>query len=200
MFDFGGVIVDLDKERCINAFEKMGVSVHDALGQYVQSGVFSALESGEITAEEFCDALREMAGRQDIKDSRIIDAWDEFLVGIPPERLDCIASIKDKYHVFLLSNTNRIHWTLATNDFFLYHGRTVDFYFEKIFLSYKLGLLKPDKRIFEKAVKDAKIKPVETLYIDDSKENCDAAESVGMRVFYSQEPGDWMSLFNSEDK
>lgn len=197
VFDFGGVLVDLDRERCISAFENLGVSVRDALGQYVQSGVFSDLELGEIDAEEFCDALRQIAGRPDIPDRKIIDAWNEFLVGIPRERLECLAGLKKNYRLFLLSNTNRIHWTLATNDLFLYRGRTVDYYFDQVFLSYKMGLAKPDRRIFGQALKEAKIKPEETLYIDDSAENCEAAAKEGMRTFNSTKAGDWMEIFSA---
>ena len=197
IFDFGGVIVDLDRERCIEAFERLGVNVRDALGQYVQSGVFSGIETGEIGTEEFCDALRGISGRTDVHDRKIIDAWNEFLVGIPSERLECLASIRDKFHLFMLSNTNRIHWTLSTNDFFLYRGRTVDFYFEKIFLSYKLGMAKPDSRIFKLAIKESGVKPEETLYIDDSKDNCEAAAKEGLKTFLSKGGGDWMELFNN---
>lgn len=196
VFDFGGVLVDLDRERCISAFENLGVNVREALGQYVQSGVFSDLELGEIDAEEFCDALRQIASRPDIPDRKIIDAWNEFLVGIPRERLECLAGLKKNYKLFLLSNTNRIHWTLATNDLFLYRGRTVDYYFDQVFLSYKMGLAKPDSRIFEQAVKEAKIRPEETLYIDDSAENCAAAAKEGMRTFNSTKAGDWMEIFS----
>ena len=52
IFDIGGVIVDLDRERCIEGFERLGVNGRDALGQYVQSGVFSGIETGETTNEE----------------------------------------------------------------------------------------------------------------------------------------------------
>ena len=200
IFDFGGVIVDLDRERCIEAFERLGVNVRDALGQYVQSGVFSGIETGEIDTEEFCDALREISGRPDIRDRKIIDAWNEFLVGIPSERLECLAKLKDSYRLFMLSNTNRIHWTLATNDLFLYRGRTVDFYFERIFLSYKLGLAKPDSKIFRITVKESGINPQETLYIDDSGDNCNAAAKEGLRTFRSQAPGDWMEMFGIPGK
>lgn len=197
VFDFGGVLVDLDRERCITAFENLGVNVHDALGQYVQSGVFSDLELGEIDSEEFCDALRQISGRPDIPDRKIIDAWNEFLVGIPRERLECLAELKKKYKLFLLSNTNRIHWALATNDLFLYRGRTVDYYFDQVFLSYKMGLAKPDSRIFKQAIKEAKIKPTETLYIDDSEQNCEAAAKEGLHTFHSVKGSDWMEIFNA---
>lgn len=198
VFDFGGVLVDLDRERCIAAFERLGVNVREALGQYVQSGVFSSFEKGELDSEEFCDALRGIAGRNDISDRKIINAWNEFLVGIPRERLECLARIKDRYKLLLLSNTNHCHWALATNDLFLYRGRTVDYYFSKIYLSYKMGLAKPDPAIFRAMVKDSRIKPQETLYIDDSPDNCAAAEAEGMRAFVSKGEGDWMQLFTEE--
>ena len=69
IFDFGGVIVDLDRERCIEGFERLGVNVRDALGQYVQSGVFSGIETGETTTEEFCDALRGISGLPDVPEN-----------------------------------------------------------------------------------------------------------------------------------
>lgn len=200
VFDFGGILVDLDRERCISAFENLGVNVRDALGQYTQSGVFSSYEKGDISTEEFCDALRQIAGRPEIADRKITDAWDEFLVGIPSERLDCLAALRDRYKLYLLSNTNRCHWTLATNDLFLYHGLTVDYYFEKIYLSYKMGMLKPESAIFEAAIKDAGIKPAETLFIDDSEANCQTAAKLGLRTFHSTAPGDWMKLFQQEDQ
>ena len=198
VFDFGGVLVDLDCERCIESFERLGVNVRDALGQYVQSGVFSGIETGEIDTEEFCDALRQISGRPDIRDRKITDAWNEFLVGIPSERLECLASLKDKYKLFLLSNTNRIHWALATNDLFLYRGRTVDYYFEKVFLSYKIGITKPDSKIFKIAIKESGVNPAETLYIDDSEDNCKAAAKEGFKTFLSKGEGDWMEIFNTQ--
>ena len=138
--------------------------------------------------------------RPEIADRKITDAWDEFLVGIPTERLDCLAALRDRYKLYLLSNTNRCHWTLATNDLFLYHGLTVDYYFEKIYLSYKMGMLKPESAIFEAAIKDAGIKPAETLFIDDSEANCQTAAKLGLRTFHSTAPGDWMKLFQQEDQ
>ncbi len=197
VFDFGGVIVDLDRERCIEAFERLGINVRDALGQYAQSGVFSGIETGELDIEEFCDALRRIAGRPDIPDRKITNAWNEFLVGIPSPRLECLSRLTDKFHLYLLSNTNRVHWALATNDLFLYHGRTVDWYFEKIFLSYKLGITKPDKRMYQTVVKETGIKPGETLYIDDCEENCNAAAKEGFKTFHSVKESDWMELFKN---
>ena len=53
LFDFGGVIVDLDKERCIAAFEKLGFDVRPYLGTYAQAGLFSELERGQVSVPVF---------------------------------------------------------------------------------------------------------------------------------------------------
>ena len=119
IFDFGGVIVDLDKERCLQSFEKLGIDARGFLGQYVQGGIFSRIETGTATVSEFFDALREMSGRKDLDDGRLAAAWNSFLVGIPRERLDCIGRLKEKYRLFLLSNTNEIHWHYSVEDFFI---------------------------------------------------------------------------------
>lgn len=95
IFDFGGVIVDLDKERCLQSFEKLGIDACGCLGQYVQGGIFSRIETGTATVSEFFDALRDMSGRKDLDDGRLAAAWNSFLVGIPRERLDCIGRLKE---------------------------------------------------------------------------------------------------------
>lgn len=95
IFDFGGVIVDLDKERCLQSFEKLGIDARGCLGQYVQGGIFSRIETGTASVSEFFDALRDMSGRKDLDDGRLAAAWNSFLVGIPRERLDCIGRLKE---------------------------------------------------------------------------------------------------------
>ena len=53
-------------------------------------------------------------------------------------------------------------------------------YFERAFLSYELGLRKPDPRIYERVVLELDVAPQEALFIDDREENCAAARDVGL--------------------
>lgn len=195
MFDFGGVIIDLDKERCLLSFGRLGVDVDGCLGQYVQGGIFSRMERGEAGADEFFRTLRGKSGRAALSDGQIAAAWNDFLAGIPAERLECLARLKRKYRLFLLSNTNELHWRYAEANCFTRCGHTAGYYFEKAFLSYEMGLAKPDKRIFLRAIEDADVNPGETLFIDDSRDNCAAAHDAGLRVYHSQKPGDWLRVF-----
>lgn len=86
LFDFGGVLVDLDKECCRRAFAALGFDIMPYLGTYAQAGFFSALERGELSVHEFCTALRQAAGNPALGDDDIVGAWREYLRGVPRER------------------------------------------------------------------------------------------------------------------
>ena len=127
LFDFGGVLVDLDRERVVNAFAELGLDMHNYLGAYRQSGPFSLLEQGKISVHEFCNEIRNLTGHTELTDESIVKAWKAFLPGVPAERLENAAEkSKQHYSVNLLSNTNVIHWQQACDDFFHYHDREVN--------------------------------------------------------------------------
>ena len=199
LFDFGGVLVDLDRERCIQAFSTMGVDLRPFLGDYAQNGIFSQLERGMLTLPQFCDELRNITGISSITDCQIIEAWQLFLHDIPNERLDCLLRLREKYPLYLLSNTNEIHWDMARNDLFLYKGNTVSDFFRKTFLSFELHMEKPDTRIFQTVLEQAGLKAEETLFIDDAEVNCIAAQKVGMQTYCPRTPGAWMAFLETEE-
>ena len=84
----------------------------------------------------------------------------------------------------LLSNTNPIHWGKAAACYFTACGRTVDYYFEKTFLSYEMHLLKPDEAIYRRVLDDTGFNACETLFIDDSAANCAGAERLGVNTLH----------------
>ena len=198
LFDFGGVLVDLDRERSLRAFETLGFDARPFLGDFGQQGIFSRLESGRATVAELCDTVRQMAGQPDMKDTDIVQAFEQFLVGIPSERLDCLLRLKQRYHIFLLSNTNPIHWRMAREELFRYKGLGVIDFFEKAFLSFQIGIEKPAPGIF-RAVADAGLDPAATLFLDDSETNCEAARREGFHAHVAPQGGGWMAYFNENN-
>ena len=94
----------------------------------------------------------------------------------------------------LLSNTIDIHWDYCVEKLFPYQGHNVEDYFEKVFLSQRLHLSKPDARIYEEVIRQAAIVPEESLFIDDLRENCVAAENLGIHTFQNVEFDDWLDL------
>lgn len=190
VFDFGGVLVDLDKGAAVRAFRRLGIDVSAYIGQSGQSGVFGALERGEMSEDEFCASVSRMAGRV-LTRGEVCAAWNSMLTGIPSERLDVVRSLRGRYGVYLLSNTNAIHWEYSVSVL----CRDLPSCFDGVFLSYEMHMVKPDEAVFCAVLREAGLRAGDTLLIDDSLENCSAAEECGMRVFHSLGGGDWLNLF-----
>lgn len=196
IFDFGGVLVDLDRQRCEKSFQAIGIDLSPMLDDFHQHGVLADFESGEAKPPQFFEALRSLSNGHNPSDEQIWEAWQSFLVGVPSERLDMLIALKEHYRLMLLSNTNFIHWYRAQNDFFLYRGLTVEDLFEQIFLSFEMHLQKPQPAIFERVIEQTGIRPDETLFIDDSPANCKAADGLGIHTFCPSTPNDWIDLFH----
>ena len=186
VFDFGGVLIDLDFERLLNAFKKIGFNdIETQLKTYERDGIFQKYELGEMTADEFRMAIR---GKSNVilTDSDIDDLWNLMLVHIPSEKLDFILNLRNNYNVYLLSNTNSIHWEYACKNSFCYKEYNIKDFFIKTFLSYEMHLAKPDKAIYESMLNQAKLIPEKTLFIDDSLANCNVAKQLGINVHHYQ--------------
>lgn len=198
LFDYGGVLVDLDKQRCIRAFEALGFDIRPYLGTYAQAGFFSELERGAISVEGFCDKIREAAGNESISDTDICNAWKDYLTGVPAERLEMLLKIARHYPVYLLSNTNTIHWKMAEEDYFNFQGHTVDDFFRKKFLSFEIGAEKPSEEIYQAVIDGIGCEPSDILFFDDSDVNCDAARKMGLQARVAPANSAWLSLFTAD--
>lgn len=196
LFDFGGVLIDLDMQRCVDNFRRIGWNGIEAeLGTSLKAGFLQQLELGLITADEFRNRIRKALGRQ-ISDAEIDACWNSFLVGVPQSKLDMLLSLRHEYKVCLLSNTNVIHWQWSLENAFRKGGHSIGDYFDAVFLSFELHLAKPDKRIFRYAIDHAGIEPAETLFIDDLQQNCDAAASMGFNTYTAKAHEDLRHIFS----
>ena len=195
VFDLGGVLVDLDFKAAINGLQQAGfANVKEQLQSFDREGIFQKFELGEMTAEEFRTAIRENS-TVTLTDEEIDALWNAMLLEIPREKLELILDLRGKYMVYLLSNTNSIHWDYVCKNAFNYRGFRVNDYFEETFLSYEMHLAKPNKAIFEKVLHDANLLPEETLFIDDSEANCKAAEEVGIHAHHYHIGDDLSKVF-----
>ena len=195
VFDLGGVLCGLDAERCIRAFHQIGA---EEVAVYVEEhrveDLFLQSELGYITTEEFCEEVRRITQRP-IDDEKIVWAWNELLTGITPERRQAVLELSKTYRLFVLSNTNDMHWKKwEASSLLPLKGEVFkDGVFEKCFLSYELHLAKPQREIFEAVLQQADIKADETLFIDDSLKNCEAAQALGIHTYHNQHINDWLT-------
>ena len=195
IFDLGNVLVKLNPEGCIGAFKAIGMGeLVDSNPQSEGMKLMSKLGVGMITTEEFCEAARKLTGT-DVTNEEIIAAANKMLVEIPDEKKERLLQLKKAgYCLFLLSNTIDVHWDYCVEHLFSYQNYGVEDYFEQCFLSQRMHLAKPNARIYEEVIRQANIHPDETLFIDDLKENCEAAEKLGIHTFQNVKFDDWLAL------
>ncbi|MDR1331338.1 MAG: HAD family phosphatase [Tannerella sp.] len=192
VFDMGGVLVDVHRERAIRQFQSIGVRrAAELIDSSHHSGIFLAIEDGSIDADTFCRRLCAEAGRA-IPREAIEQAWQSIVDPPAPYRLDCVLELRKRYRTFVLSNNNPIlmdGWARTAR--FSAAGRPVTDYFDRVYVSYEMKCVKPDMAIYRMMVADSGIVPSETLFLDDSRDNIRAGEAAGFRTHLVRNGEDW---------
>lgn len=180
IFDFGNIFINLDKEGSVNEFKKLGLeSPNQVLLE--KNDLF---EKGKISELEFIESFQKFIPNASIDDIR--KAWNKIIGDFPLYRLEFLQMLVGKYRLFLLTNTDSIH--IEHFEHKVGQSFSRDFYqcFEKVHYSYEMGMRKPDEAIFNYLIKHHDLSPKRTLFIDDKKENTDAAERLGIQVWNLQ--------------
>ncbi|MGC8864133.1 MAG: HAD family hydrolase [Bacteroidales bacterium] len=199
IFDFGGVILNIDFQKSIEAFHRLGIG-HDPafFSQFGQSEVFDRLETGHITEKEFYDKIRQSTGVE-VTDEALRKAWDALLLDMPEERVELLQKVRKNYRIFLLSNTNAIHYETYNGVFRAQYGHDFDDLFEKAWWSFRIGMRKPHTETFLWVLQDGGLSATETLFIDDTLKHVDGARKVGIKGLHLENI-DITSLFDPEGR
>lgn len=187
--DFGGVILNIDFNKTQSAFEQLGVKdFNNFYSQSHASPVFELLETGKITAEEFYERFRNIVNLS-LTNEQIKNSWNSLLINFIPESLQWIEINSKKFDLYLISNTNEIHYQAFMKMYNKQTGKT-DFnkLFKKAYYSHELGLRKPHKEIYETILKNENLKKEETILIDDTLKNIEGAIAVGWHAIHLTPP------------
>lgn len=184
IFDLGGVILDIDEKMAIHELQKRNVDLSLVEGEAFRS-IDSRFERGILTAASFRRQVKELVGLPKLSDADFDYIWNAILLDIPRERIQALEEIKEHYHIFLMSNTNEIHYDLYVRDLQLRFGyKQFDDLFDKSYFSFDTHLLKPDPLFFELILEQQNLKPNETLFIDDSPANIEVARQMGLHTYH----------------
>lgn len=196
-FDFGGVLIDLDKQQCINNLKQVtGYDFSPMIGNYLQSDIFLQLERGLATADDFHHEVRRISGSS-ATDQEIDEAWNSFLLDVPMEKKQLLLDLRRYFKIFLLSNTNAIHVECSLQPQFSGNGLTVDDYFDKCYLSNEIHLAKPEPEVFEFVLQDTGLKSKTSLFLDDGEANIAMADSLGFQTYLVKPHENLWPLFAS---
>ena len=180
IFDFGDIFINLEKEKSIEEFKKLGLNgPNEEL--IAKNDLF---EKGQITELQFIESFQKFIPNASLEE--IIKAWNSIIGDFPLYRLEFLQMLSTRYRLFLLTNTDSIHIDRFEHKVGM--SFYTDFYrcFEKVYYSYEMGMRKPQPEIFTTILNKHDLSPKRTLFVDDKKENTDAAEALGIQVWNLQ--------------
>ena len=202
IFDLGGVLIDVDMNRCFHNIKALGVDV-DSLTKTSSesnapvstvcegvtiSGALHEYQIGKIPTDKFITMIQQISTPGTTR-QQVLDAWNSCLLTLPKYKLDFVKQLRNEgYATYLLSNTNDAHWKYILETSF---PEPAENYFDKLFLSQEMGLAKPDTEIYAEMLKQIGTPADECLFIDDSSANCKAAETLGIHTYNAPVHTDW---------
>jgi len=183
IFDLGNVIINIDLSLTYQAFARhAGANPEAIFHDFQEKKIFPRYELGEFSDPEFRDFLRSSFGNS-LTDLQIDTAWNELLLDIPAERIKLIQKLRDKYNLYLLSNTNSIHIKEVNNILHKATGvSTLELLFDKVYLSYEINLAKPGVEIYHHVIQDAGLEASRSLFLDDNADNVAGAQKAGLQA------------------
>lgn len=185
IFDFGGVLINIDYHATITAFQSLGLKNFEELySQASQSNIFNDLETGVITSDTFIHRLQQEY-LHGVNKQQIIDAWNKMILEVPAYSITLLRDLKKQgLSLYLLSNTNAIHIDKALEEWKKTANDTMDAYFDKVYLSHEMKMRKPHPEIFEFVCSKEGLNPKTTLFIDDSIQHIEGAKKVGLQTLH----------------
>ncbi len=182
IFDFGDIFINLDKQAPLLEMAKFGFT---ELTPELDT-IFKKYEMGLIESDEFVNRLQAIftnATKDQIK-----DAWNSIILDFPEDRLKFIEKLKNdnQYRLFLLSNTNNLHIDKVKESMGLERFNRFKNCFEVFYLSQEMKMRKPNADIYEFVLNENQLNANETFFLDDTKENTDAASKLGIHCWNLQ--------------
>ncbi|AWO01428.1 hypothetical protein DLD77_06845 [Chitinophaga alhagiae] len=198
IFDLGGVLLNINYQLTNKAFTDLGVKNFTELySQFHANALFEDLETGRVSDEDFIEQLRPHIPGE-VTSQQIIDAWNAMLLDFPLARLQLLQQLRLHCNLYLLSNTNAIH--LREVNKILERSRgipSLGAFFDKSYYSHLIGFRKPEKEAYQVILDENHLRPEETLFIDDTLPNVDAASHLGIQVIHLQAPKTVLDIFRN---
>ncbi len=173
IFDFGNVLYRFDRKRFVEHLEKLtgkpGAAIYRAI---YESDLPRRFEVGEMNSREFYEAACRVA-EIEVEYDRFIECFCSMF--FPVEGMKTLVeNLAKRYRLGLLSNTNEIHFEhfISKREFFPL--------FQAVTLSYQVGVMKPDRKIYEDVIGKLGLPPGACVFVDDVDDNVRGAEEVGL--------------------
>jgi len=171
LFDLGGVLVELGEGPIPS--EWLPNNDRFNLTDWFSSETAILFEKGLICAQTFAETFRNDL-KIEASPENILKHFTEWPIGLFPGAQELLENLESKYRLAVLSNTNELHWPRIIEEF------NVENYFEQIFASHQMKMVKPDLVIFQDVISKLKVEPEKILFLDDNLRNIEASKKLGI--------------------
>lgn len=192
IFDFGGVILDIDPDLSRRRFAEM-LGIENARKLEAEQ-LPQLYEKGLISRTEFVSRINQIAGTQ-LSADEILSAWNAMLLNYKPARIEWIKRLRTTHRLLLLSNTNDSHFEYFHNKLIAEYGVTFYQLFDHVYLSHEMGMLKPSHEIYETVIAQQQLNLQRTLFIEDTARNVEGAQEVGLQTLLIPRNGEFYEFF-----
>ena len=184
VFDMGGVIVRLNMDRCIKNFKELAgfVDIEEYLDKFHQKGFISDLEEGKTQPEDFYRECLKHSRPGTTKETAHY-CFCSLLDSLEENALELIRSLRGRLDLYVLSNNNPISRGYF-REMMKKEGLDTEEVFTKEFYSYELKMLKPSREIYERVIEEVGRRPEEILFVDDARDNIEAAQAAGITTLW----------------
>ncbi|MBN2545316.1 MAG: HAD-IA family hydrolase [Spirochaetes bacterium] len=176
IFDLGGVLIEFPGIQKLLEWSEEKTDQETFKEKWLLSENVKKFETGKTNENEFAEnVIKEFKFK--ISKKKFLKKFSNFC-NVPYPGINKLIKKLSKLHVLgILSNTNSLHWNKLIKKI-----KFIDLIKYK-FLSYKIGFVKPDNKIYKFVVKKLQCKPEEIVYFDDNIINVEAAKKIGIKSY-----------------
>lgn len=194
IFDLGGVILDINMQKALDGFAALGLPESELRFDVGEAAdLMHRYQLGHFTTDEFCKLVAAKCNPGTTPE-QVAQAWNSICLGIPERKLSAIKALKQRANVYLLSNTNDLHWQYCLDHWFNANGNRCEDFFDKVFLSQDMHLEKPHSEIFEQVIK---VTGTDAIFLDDNLDNVNAAKNCGIQAVQITPDLDWVDYLKA---
>lgn len=183
VFDMGGVLVRLGSLPSLLGVDQRA---EDFWPQWLSSPAVRQFERGGSSPESFARELVEEL-TLDLTPEEFLANFSRFPTGLFPNAVELVGKVAERYRTAVLSNTNALHWEGQAD------AEVIQALCQETYLSYRLGLLKPDEGIYLQVADDLGVHPQQIVFLDDNQINVDGARAAGWNAFVVAGPDQAMT-------
>ena len=185
LFDLGGVVIEIDFDRAVASLAvAAGAPVDTLRARFSFDEAYQRHERGEVAAGEYFAALRSSL-QIDVPDEALVRGWNAIYVGEVPGMRALLATVAGRWPLYAFTNSNPTHHAFCS-----VHYAGVLESFRKVFMSWEMGLRKPERAAFEAIAAAVGVPLDRILFFDDTEANVEGARAIGLPAVLVRSPAD----------